>query len=473
MTLFRAMSAVDRIPQRSVLMVGPVPRARILTPRPPWTSVSQTFGRKEHKPSVLNRRDELGQRSETVRRANLSVILRELHTRGALSRSELVARTGLTRSAIRGLIGELAASGLVSETRAAPLGTPGRPSPLVSPDPRRSDGPGPRHRGRLDRGGDRRPRWRDHRRDPGRPAAPALLGRPGRRRPRRAGRHPPARRSVTRTRGSGSASRSSASSAGPTGSCRWPRTSAGSMSASGTSSSARSATTSRSTSRTRPTWVPSRKHAAEPPSGPTTSCTCRARSASAGASSSTASRSSAPPGMAARSATCRSTRRRPARAAAGRSAAGRRRRARRASCGARAGSPTGGRDAIDELLAEARGGLPRRPGRPRGDRAMDRDRAGRPRQPARSAARRVRRAVRPDPPVRRLGSSRRSSIVGLSSAPRRLVRIVPSKLGVEASLRGAAELAMEPLLADPARWMRPRGTLTRDTAIAGHRRVVA
>ena len=83
---------------------------------------------------MLNRRDELGQRSETVRRANLSVILRELHTRGALSRSELVARTGLTRSAIRGLIGELSASGLVSETRAAPLGTPGRPSPLVSPE---------------------------------------------------------------------------------------------------------------------------------------------------------------------------------------------------------------------------------------------------------------------------------------------------------------------------------------------------
>lgn len=81
------------------------------------------------------RRDELGQRSETVRRTNLSVILRELHTRGALSRSELVVRTGLTRSAIRGLIGELVASGLVLETRAAPLGTPGRPSPLVSPDP--------------------------------------------------------------------------------------------------------------------------------------------------------------------------------------------------------------------------------------------------------------------------------------------------------------------------------------------------
>jgi len=73
----------------------------------------------------------IGQRSETVRRANLSAIVRELHTRGPLSRSELVASTGLTRSAIRGLIGELVAADLVSEERAAPLGTPGRPSPLV------------------------------------------------------------------------------------------------------------------------------------------------------------------------------------------------------------------------------------------------------------------------------------------------------------------------------------------------------
>lgn len=80
-------------------------------------------------------RDELGQRSETVRRANLSAIVRELHVRGPLSRSELVARTGLTRSAIRGLIGELVVAGLVTEERAASLGTPGRPSPLVRLNP--------------------------------------------------------------------------------------------------------------------------------------------------------------------------------------------------------------------------------------------------------------------------------------------------------------------------------------------------
>jgi predicted NBD/HSP70 family sugar kinase len=77
-----------------------------------------------------------GQRSETVRRANLSVILRELHNRGPISRSELGTLTGLTRSAVRGLIGELALAGLVSEERGTPQGTPGRPSPLVRPSPR-------------------------------------------------------------------------------------------------------------------------------------------------------------------------------------------------------------------------------------------------------------------------------------------------------------------------------------------------
>ena len=78
-------------------------------------------------------RDVVGQRSETVRRANLSAIVRELHLRGPQSRSELVLRTGLTRSGIRGLIGELVGAGLVMEHRSAPAGTPGRPSPLVSP----------------------------------------------------------------------------------------------------------------------------------------------------------------------------------------------------------------------------------------------------------------------------------------------------------------------------------------------------
>ena len=81
----------------------------------------------------MTSREASGQRSETVRRANLSTILQELHLHGPLSRSELVSRTGLTRSAIRGLIGELASGGLVTEERSASIGAPGRPSPLSRP----------------------------------------------------------------------------------------------------------------------------------------------------------------------------------------------------------------------------------------------------------------------------------------------------------------------------------------------------
>ena len=76
-------------------------------------------------------RIDVGQRSETVHRSNLSAIVRRLHEQGPQSRSELVAATGLTRSAIRALVGELAAAGLVTERDAVRLGTPGRPSPIV------------------------------------------------------------------------------------------------------------------------------------------------------------------------------------------------------------------------------------------------------------------------------------------------------------------------------------------------------
>jgi predicted NBD/HSP70 family sugar kinase len=76
----------------------------------------------------------VGQRSETVRRANLATIATELHLHGPRSRSQLVLRTGLTRSAIRGLIGEFVAAGLATEERNGSLGIPGRPSPLVRPE---------------------------------------------------------------------------------------------------------------------------------------------------------------------------------------------------------------------------------------------------------------------------------------------------------------------------------------------------
>lgn len=84
---------------------------------------------------VLSPHGVVGQRSETVRRSNLSAIVRAVHLGGPLSRSELVAHTGLTRSAIRGLIGELVGGGILAETPSVPDGAPGRPSPLVHPDP--------------------------------------------------------------------------------------------------------------------------------------------------------------------------------------------------------------------------------------------------------------------------------------------------------------------------------------------------
>lgn len=76
-----------------------------------------------------------GQRSETIHRANLSAILRVLHEHGPRTRSELVAATGLTRSAIRALVRELSTAGFVLEEDPVRLGTPGRPSALVRPQP--------------------------------------------------------------------------------------------------------------------------------------------------------------------------------------------------------------------------------------------------------------------------------------------------------------------------------------------------
>jgi predicted NBD/HSP70 family sugar kinase len=44
-------------------------------------------------------------------------------------------------------------------------------------------------------------------------------------------------------------------------------------------------------------------------------------------------------------------------------------------------------------------------------------------------------------------------------APRDLVKVVPASLGLDAPLLGAAELAFEPLLSDPAAWVGPRDAI--------------
>ncbi|HEU4840102.1 MAG TPA: ROK family protein, partial [Ilumatobacteraceae bacterium] len=54
-------------------------------------------------------------------------------------------------------------------------------------------------------------------------------------------------------------------------------------------------------------------------------------------------------------------------------------------------------------------------------------------------------------------------------APRALVAVVPARLGVDAAVLGAAELAFEPLLADPASTFQGTAT-TASTGLLGHRR---
>jgi predicted NBD/HSP70 family sugar kinase len=66
-----------------------------------------------------------------LRRQNLGVVLERLHLSGPLSRSELTTSTGLNRSTIAALVGELAELGLVEERGTTPAAGPGRPSPMV------------------------------------------------------------------------------------------------------------------------------------------------------------------------------------------------------------------------------------------------------------------------------------------------------------------------------------------------------
>ncbi len=76
----------------------------------------------------------IASRTPHLRRSNLALVLDHLRRSGPSSRSQLVAATGLTRSAIAGLVGELEALGLVVEARSEPDGRPGRPSPVVRVD---------------------------------------------------------------------------------------------------------------------------------------------------------------------------------------------------------------------------------------------------------------------------------------------------------------------------------------------------
>lgn len=74
----------------------------------------------------------VGLGSDALRRSNLSAVLRLLHSEGTATRSELTTRTGLNRSTVAALVRELSDLGLVAEGEALATGSPGRPSSTVS-----------------------------------------------------------------------------------------------------------------------------------------------------------------------------------------------------------------------------------------------------------------------------------------------------------------------------------------------------
>jgi len=77
----------------------------------------------------------VGLNSERVGRDNLALVLRQVHSVGPQSRSDLVALTGLNRTTIGSLVRQLESRELVREQQVAPSGQPGRPSHVVSVRP--------------------------------------------------------------------------------------------------------------------------------------------------------------------------------------------------------------------------------------------------------------------------------------------------------------------------------------------------
>lgn len=71
-----------------------------------------------------------------MRTTNLSTILHHLHLSGPTSRSQLVEATGLTRSSVAALVGELVTAQRVTEEAPSTTRSAGRPSPIVATNAR-------------------------------------------------------------------------------------------------------------------------------------------------------------------------------------------------------------------------------------------------------------------------------------------------------------------------------------------------
>jgi predicted NBD/HSP70 family sugar kinase len=78
----------------------------------------------------------LGRNLDGVRRGNLSAVLGLVHRTGSASRSQITQLTGLNRSTVAALVGELVDLQLVVENSPEATNRVGRPSPVVTPHPR-------------------------------------------------------------------------------------------------------------------------------------------------------------------------------------------------------------------------------------------------------------------------------------------------------------------------------------------------
>ncbi|MBO4162298.1 MULTISPECIES: ROK family protein [Micromonospora] len=76
----------------------------------------------------------VGPSQDEIRRQNLGALLRHVHVHGATSRAELTTALGLNRSTIGALTSDLAGAGLVSEGTPKETGRAGRPSLVVRPE---------------------------------------------------------------------------------------------------------------------------------------------------------------------------------------------------------------------------------------------------------------------------------------------------------------------------------------------------
>lgn len=100
----------------------------------PEGAPTTTAGKKRGK-AASGSTGRTGVSTASLRRQNLSSILTLLHLSGPITRSSISTETGLSRSSVAALIGELEAGGLVHETQAKSDGRPGRPSPVLEAKP--------------------------------------------------------------------------------------------------------------------------------------------------------------------------------------------------------------------------------------------------------------------------------------------------------------------------------------------------